>query len=795
MESIASRADARRFSFDVAATWSLAVTIGLAAIALIPFGTIPFLYTKVSLLAAGAIVTLAFFILARLTRGNIILPPLLLLGALWFVPIAYGLSMLFSGASFSSSFFGTELEPDTFGFILLSALLGTLAALILRKREQLSLFFRVGMVTMAIILVAEAGFILFGQLMPETVSATANLVGAFADLGMLAGLSLAISLLALRFLTVSRRMTTVLFVAGVFQLFILALVNSSVIWVLVGLVALGLFIEAIMRRRVSGDDDDLSGVVTPTTEAVSEEPSHSIVLPLVVLVASLFFLVGGATIGSALSNTFNANVLNVSPSWSSTFGIGGHTYASSPIFGTGPGTFAEEWLKYRDAALNDTVFWNLDFTSGIGFIPTSFVTTGTVGAIAWLAFLGLLLFIGVRFLLLRAPTDPTARFASLASFVAAVYLFALMIFTVPGPLVVALAFIAVGVFVSTMRYGMNAQEWGVAFARSPRIGFLIVFCLTLLLLGSVLGIYVVVERYLANVSYASGSSALSAGDLARAESATAQSIMFAPSDRAYRLMSVVGVARLNEIAADESLSQDQARTEFQAALSESVSNALTATQLAPDNYLNWAALGDVYSAVVPLEIDQAYENAKSAYERAVALNPSNPVLPYILAQLEIANEDPAAAEAYLNQAISLKNDYTQAIFLLSQLQVQQGKAKEALEAAEAAAYFAPNDPVVLFQVGLLRLGTDDAAGAIAALSTAVKLNPEYANAHYFLAIAYATTAQYEASIASLETVAALSPENAEAVAGFITTLRTNRNPFPATTLNEQPINETPAVAQ
>ncbi len=787
---IVSRGESRGFSFDVAATWSLAVTIGLAIIAIIPFGNIPFLYTKVSLLAVGTIITLALFILARLTRGNIILPPLTLLGAMWLVPVAYGLSALFADASFGQSFFGAELETDTFGFVLLSALLGTLAAVVLRRREQLSLFFKVGTIVAAVVLVAELGFIIAGQIMPESVSATANLVGSFADLGMLIGLAISIALLALRFLPVSSRMTTVLYVGGVFGLFILALVNSSVLWVLVGLVALGLFIEGIMSRRGMDSDDELSGVITPSAESSGGEQGSSMVLPLIVLVVSLFFLIGGATIGNALTNTFNASLINVTPSWSSTFATGGHTYASSPLFGTGPGSFGEEWLKYRDAALNDTVFWSLDFNSGVGFIPTSFVTTGAIGALAWLAFLGLLLFLGIRFLLMRAPEDPTARFAALASFVAAVYLFTLLTFAVPGPIVTVLAFVAVGVFISSMRYGMGAQEWGVAFARSPRIGFLIVFCLTLLLLGSVLGVYVVTERYLANVSYANGSAALSSGNLEGAARATSQSIMFAPSDRAYRLMSSVGIARLNQIAADENLSQDQARTEFQAALSGAVSDALTATQLGPNNYLNWTALGDVYSAVVPLGIDQAYENAKTAYEKAVSLNPTNPVLPYILAQLEIANEDTVAAEAYLNQAISLKNDYTQAIFLLSQLQVQQGKAAEALQAAEAAAYFAPNDPVVLFQVGLLRLGTDDAEGAVAALSTAVSLNPEYANAHYFLAIAHATLAQYEEAIAELEIVSSLSPENAEAVAGFIATLRTNKNPFPPTTFAEQPLAET-----
>ena len=87
------------------------------------------------------------------------------------------------------------------------------------------------------------------------------------------------------------------------------------------------------------------------------------------LVISLFFIIGGTTIGNALYlHAFSTNVLDVRPSWQSTFAVGSHTYASSPIFGSGPNTFGQQWLKFRDRSLNSTVFWNVDFTSGIGIL-------------------------------------------------------------------------------------------------------------------------------------------------------------------------------------------------------------------------------------------------------------------------------------------------------------------------------------------------------------------------------------------------------------------------------------------
>ena len=787
LQSASPRARASRgFSFDSAAIWVFTITIALAAVAFIPSSTTPFLYTKVSILAIGGLIALALYILARLTRGNLIVPPIALLGALWLVPLAYVLSALFSGAGISASFFGTQLEPDTLGFMLLLAVFASLAALAFRRIGQYRIFFFVSVIVFGIALVAQIIFLILGHVMPNSVSASSNLLGSFTDLGMLVGLGISLTLLSLRFLTVQKRTRIALWVAVGVGLAIVALVNSSLVWILVALVALGLFIEAILRRRASVDEGDLEGVSTLSSEYEPETTggadAHTLAPPLVVLVIALFFLIGGSTIGNALSTSFGTNVLDVRPSWTSTFDVGSHTYAASPIFGSGPNTFGEQWLKFRDRSLNSTVFWNVDFTSGIGLIPTSFVTTGLLGALAWIAFLALFIFLGLRSLLFRSPTEPYARFVAVTSFTGALYVLALMVFAVPGPMVLITGFVLIGLFISSLRYAGARQEWGVIFSRNPRVGFLIVFGLTLLLLCTVLAAYVVIERYLADYAYAEGSSALSAGNITGSIADINRSIVFAASDRAYQLAAEAGIAQMNHIAGDTTLTPTQAQQQFQSALSSSIQAAQTATKLNPNNYQNWAVLGQVYQTVVPLNIDGAYANAKAAYEHAITLDPTDPTLPYVVAQLDIAQNDPLDAEKDLNQAISLKPDYTQAIFLLSQLEVQEGKAKDALQAAEAAAYFDPTDPTIQFQVGILDSANGDNAGAIAALTNAVQLNPQYANAHYYLGVMYAVSGQFPKALAQLQAVAALSQSNATAVAPAIAKLQAGVNPFPASSL-------------
>ena len=782
----ASAALPRRSSLETWSVRALLITLVAAAVVALPAAWFPLLATKSSLLALGALVTLALFVLARLSRGSMVLPPLALVGALWLPAAAYLLSAAFSGTSFGNAFWGRRLEPDTVGFMMVAALLGTLAAFLLRRPEHYRMTLRTFAGAALLVALVEVLVITLGQVAPAVILPTYSFVGSPTDLAAVLGLAVVGTLITLRFLDVSARARQFFVVLGAVALLVLMVLNISLVWVLLALVSLGLFVEAVMQRRSPDIDADLD-IVTVIDEAPveGESGSHSVALPLAVLAVSLFFLIGGALAG-ALADALHVSTLDVRPSWQSTLAAGQQTYASSPIFGSGPGTFGSEWLKHRDPALNSTIFWNIDFTSGIGFVPTSFVTTGLAGVLAWVLLFALFLVLGLRMLILRASTDPFMRYAAILSFVATAYLFTIAVVNVPGPLVLALAFVFAGIFASTMRSAVGGTQWGVIFARSPRVGFVIVFLLTLLLLASVVAAYGLLGRYVAGVELARASAAYATGDLDAADRSVGNSLSFAPSPAAYRLQASVSAARLGQIISSTTLSVSSAQQAFQVALSSGINAALAAARLEPDSYENWVLLGNMYAEAVPLGVSAAYESALSAYTRAAELNPTNPQIPYTLAQLAVANRDLKAAEEQLKAAIALKQDYAAAILLLSQLQVQQGNVRDALDSALAAAYFMPNDPAVLFQVGVLEAAAGDLPKAADVLRAAVAANPQFANARYFLAAVYAKQGDFANAAGEMEAIAALSVENANAVAAQLSELRAGRNPFPANLLSVSP---------
>src|SRR3989344_1720956 len=177
-----------RRSLDTISVLALFATIIVALFIFIPSSKVPFVATKTFLLGAGALITLALYILARLSRGNVIFPPSVLLPALWLPVLAYALSTAFSGVSFGNAFWGSSLEPDTLGFMLVVAVLGTLAALLLRRIEHYQIFLRASGFVLCALVAVQILILVVGQAAPNTVSPSFPLVGSYDNLASLLGL-------------------------------------------------------------------------------------------------------------------------------------------------------------------------------------------------------------------------------------------------------------------------------------------------------------------------------------------------------------------------------------------------------------------------------------------------------------------------------------------------------------------------------------------------------------------------------------------------------------------------------
>jgi cytochrome c-type biogenesis protein CcmH/NrfG len=778
--------------FENIALYFIIGVMFLLPIFFIPSLSVPFSFTKSLLIFVSILVAFFLFLISKLKRGEIVLPRNGIALVAWALPAAYLLSALFSGNA-GVSYLGQGFEIDTFGFIAIMVLMLSLVPLLLKTKESV---FRVHMALIfsLVILVLFQGLrLLFGADFLSFgifTSPTANLLGKWNDLGIFLGLTSILSLITLEGLSLNRLSRVVLLIILGVSVAFLTVINFFPVWILVGLFSLGLLIYSVSKKTfkfgsvsqyVEGDSNQVSA---------SSNKSKAFIPSIVVLAISLLFIIAGSFFGGYTSSLFSVSQIEARPSWQSTIEITKQTYGEGLLFGSGPNTFSSQWTKLKPQTINETLFWNIDFESGVGFVPTSFATTGLVGGLAWIAFFVFLLYSGFKNLIVSAIEDKASYYLSMSLFLGAIYLWVFTIIYIPNVVIVTLAFLLTGMYIASLRHRPSASiEKRISFASNPRIGFISMLALIVLLIISAVSLYMVGGQYASAVAFQSSLVAANVdGDIDKAEKKVLTAIKLGNNDRYYRLAAEINLARINQVLSDEEKNIEERRAEFQTILAAAISNVQKALEIDGKNYQNWTMLGRVYGSVVPLGVEGAYESAQRSYASALALNPHNPEIFLTLARLELAKdaENIAGAKEFIGLALGKKSNYTEAIFLLSQLEIQAGNIEGAIRSVEAAVVIEPNNPTFFFQLGLLQANAGDSEKATAALERAVALNPQYSNARYFLGINYFNAGRVAEAIIQFDEIAKLNQDN-EDVKTILEGLRAGENPFQQAQADELPI--------
>ncbi|MBX4210816.1 tetratricopeptide repeat protein [Candidatus Parcubacteria bacterium] len=739
---------------------------------------IPLVVAKSILLAIVTLVSVVFWIIQRFKDGKFTLPyPLLSLAAAVLVVI-YFLSSFFS-SPISGSVIGQGFEIETASFILMMVILMLVVPNVVRTKNKIFYSYLAFFASFFIVALFFALRMLFGTSVLNLgvfPAITSNMVGSWNDTGIFMGLAAIISLITIESLSLSRLYKILTYVALVVSLFFLVLINFSIIWYILGLFSLIFFVYLISfgGGSVFSKEGRTDGVTVP-------------VASLIVLLISVIFVLPGSHISNSLSNKFGVSEINARPSWGTTFNIMKQTLSHHPILGVGPNRFLNQWVLNKPLEINNSVFWNVDFNYAIGLIPTSVITTGVLGLLAWIAFLGLLIYAGFKALMSKI-SDKISRYLIVSSFLATLYLWIMCIFYVPGTTMVALTFLFTGLFIATLYNEKLITGKTISFVESPRAGFVSVLFLIALLISTIVWGFVLSQKLVSLTYFQKSIAALNvSGNISEAENYAVKAANASASDASYRLLTELNLIRLNDVINQKNVSTDTLRNEIKSALGTAIENAGTAKNIDPGNYQNWLELGKVYESVVPLGVQGAYENAKLAYTQAATLNPTSPAVSLTLARLEINHNDLKKAREYITKSLQQKNNYTDAIFLLSQLEVTEGNVKAALNSIEAASLLAPNDPVVYFQLGLLRYNDKNYAGAAEALQHAVEVSPQYSNAKYFYGLSLDKLGRSPEAIQQFNDIATLNPDNSE-VKLILANLHAGRSPFSNA---KPPIDSTP----
>ncbi|KKS23817.1 MAG: hypothetical protein UU82_C0018G0002 [Candidatus Nomurabacteria bacterium GW2011_GWC2_41_8] len=163
--------------------------------------------------------------------------------------------------------------------------------------------------------------------------------------------------------------------------------------------------------------------------------------------------------------------------------------------------------------------------------------------------------------------------------------------------------------------------------------------------------------------------------------------------------------KLNTIANKKSELSDTDKADLQASFDQVVNSAQLAAAYDPSNYLNFQLLGSVYQSVGSLGVKDAYSKAVEAYRAASSLNPLNPGLKLAMAGASFVDGKVKEAKDYAKEALSLKQDYIDALITLSQIAKSEGNNSGALSYAQAALSLAPADKNLIQYVDSLKNST------------------------------------------------------------------------------------------
>ncbi|MBI3559922.1 tetratricopeptide repeat protein [Candidatus Gottesmanbacteria bacterium] len=340
------------------------------------------------------------------------------------------------------------------------------------------------------------------------------------------------------------------------------------------------------------------------------------------------------------------------------------------VFGVGAENFLAAFTAGRSAALNMTTLWNTRFMAGSSFLFHIATVYGVIGAAAFIYFL-LGLFKATPWLFARGGL---VKFSPLhISFLIAALS---LIFLPPSfPTFIVIAMILI----------LSEPSTRISFAR-PGLAKLTAIA-SLLVVGA--AVYGLTRAYGAELAFAKSLKVLEKRDGTGVYNLQIRAIGLNPRvTRFHTAYSQTNVALANALAgtATASASTEQLDKDRQMTtqlLQQAIREAKLGVSLAPRNILAWENLATVYQTLTGAA-KGADQWAVAAYQQAVSLDPTNPVLRLRLGGAYVGQQKLDLAETSYLTAITLKPDYANAYYNIAFVYREQKKYLLAAQALNVA---------------------------------------------------------------------------------------------------------------
>ncbi len=514
---------------------------------------------------------------------------------------------------------------------------------------------------------------------------------------------------------------------------LLALIDLPSAWLII-LIGLGIFFIFSLAKRLFKEDVN----------------QLLLVILLLVISAAFLFLDTTDFSNSDIFNFQREQVLNQGTSWKVALGAATDNIKSG-FLGSGIGTYHYDFAKFKPAEFNQSPLWQIRYDRAGSYLSELLATMGFLGLISYLALAAIFLLISWFLLGEIKPVSSAGKSElkegngmRLSLLVAFLALLAAQFFYYQNTVLAFTFWFVLGLAAVSLQKphtlvspkesnlptgqagelrGRPAQEKVLSFKNFPEINLVFSTLLVFLSLAVLVSYYFSAKFYLADVNYLKAQlTAISEERIKTLE----RVVEMNPKSAIYQVV----LARAYWLQILQELDKPQSEIDIaklQDGAAKAIDRAKKAAEISPNSVLSQETLGIIYRDIQPLA-QGAADWAVTYFQKAIDLEPKNPVLYTELGKLYLATDVQKARENF-EKAITLKTDYVDA----------------------------------LFQLGILYFNNNQTDEAINQFEKIVNLTPNYSNALYSLGLAYAKKGEKEKAIQYLEMVLQLNPGNEEVI--------------------------------
>jgi Cytochrome c biogenesis factor len=355
------------------------------------------------------------------------------------------------------------------------------------------------------------------------------------------------------------------------------------------------------------------------------------------------------------------------------------------LIGSGPGTFAYGYIKFKPAAANqDSTGWNLVFGA-----PSEMINrTATLGVLGFLILLAMIIAWAIEGFCALAKEGDEDIFLPLAVFSGWLAAAAAM-FYYPFNLTLSLVFwfllAAAMMLDEKKKVVLHLDNLKKNYAMSLIFAGVLLMMLALTVQGA--------KHYYAETEYLGAMKAFAQKDIAGAIKK-----LEAAADATDRLQDnhLVSLSQAYLALAEEEIgkSQTQDAAAVQAIapyLEGAVRSAMQSTENAnPNSSTNWAMRAYIYRKLIG--VSEGFDAwALDMYQNAIKLEPTNPLLFNEMGQIYVIKNDLGRAKIAFEKAVEMMPQYIDARYYLALIADRQGNKAEAVKQLEAVLALLPAD--------------------------------------------------------------------------------------------------------